>query len=108
MEIRTNPFSTCNWQAGAIEYIFESEINADKILERLLLSGGVGQIVGGHGTGKSALLESLTRHLNKIGINVQKIMLNDSQKKISRDFLLSLQKRETDTIHFLDGYEQLS
>jgi hypothetical protein len=35
-------------------------------------------------------------------------MLNDSQKKISRDFLLSLQKRETDTIHFLDGYEQLS
>ncbi|MDR1485114.1 MAG: hypothetical protein LBT09_09865 [Planctomycetaceae bacterium] len=104
---RSNPFSTCNWQAGVIDYIFESGIDISVILKRLSDSGGVGQIVGKHGSGKSALLESIAKFLIKNKFNVQKTTLNSTQKNIQNDFLLSLQKINTNTIYILDGYEQL-
>ncbi|MDR2345019.1 MAG: hypothetical protein LBE18_03045 [Planctomycetaceae bacterium] len=108
MEFRTNPFSTCNWQAGTIEYIFDTGVDIKKIYEKLLKSGGIGQIIGQHGTGKSALLESLKNFLIKNGLNVNKNVLNSSQKKLSHDFVLSLRKRDTNTFYILDGYEQLT
>ncbi|MDR1479826.1 MAG: hypothetical protein LBJ00_12910 [Planctomycetaceae bacterium] len=104
----SNPFSVCNWQAGSIEYIFDSEVNIGEIFARLTAAGGVGQIVGKHGSGKSTLLESLERHLTKSGLNVQKILLNSTKKSLPQNFLLSLQKKDTNTVHILDGYEQLS
>jgi AAA15 family ATPase/GTPase len=106
--LRSNPFSTCNWQAGVIDYIFDAGVDCRVILERLLAAGGIGQIVGEHGSGKSALLETFAKFLQKYGLNVQKTTLNSSQKNLHQDFLLSLQKINSDTIHILDGYEQLS
>jgi predicted ATPase len=105
---KSNPFSTRNWQAGTINYIFESGLDCHAIWERLTKAGGIGQIVGKHGTGKSTLIESLSKFLTQYGLNVQKNTLNSSQKKLQKDFLLSLQKINTNTIYILDGYEQLS
>ncbi|MDR1290277.1 MAG: hypothetical protein LBK06_03660 [Planctomycetaceae bacterium] len=87
---RSNPFSACKWQAGAIEYIFDSGVDIRGILERLTVAGGVGQIVGEHGSGKSTLLESLEKYLTKNGLFVQKIQLNSTKKNLPEDFLLSL------------------
>jgi predicted ATPase len=105
---RSNPFSTRNWQAGVIDYIFESGVDCRVILERLTTAGGVGQIVGEHGTGKSTLIESLAKFFIQQELNVQKITINSTQKKLPQDFLLSLQQINTSTIYILDGYEQLS
>ncbi|MDR1053546.1 MAG: hypothetical protein LBL39_05170 [Planctomycetaceae bacterium] len=107
VEYRSNPFSACKWQAGAIDYIFDSGVDIRGILERLTVAGGVGQIVGEHGSGKSTLLESLAKYLTKNGLFVQKIQLNSTKKNLPEDFLLSFQK-DTNTIYILDGYEQLS
>jgi predicted ATPase len=104
----SNPFSTCNWQAGSIDYIFETGINIRVILERLSALGGVGQIVGSHGSGKSTLLESIAKFLIKNKLNVQKTTLNSIQKNLPQNFFLSLQKIDANTIYILDGYEQLS
>jgi ABC-type dipeptide/oligopeptide/nickel transport system ATPase component len=104
-----NPFSTCNWRSGVIDYIFESDVDIGVIFERLTVAGGFGQIVGEHGTGKSTLLESIAKYAAaQKKLNVQKIILNSTRKKLPPDFLSSLQKIDANTIHILDGYEQLS
>ncbi|MDR1923868.1 MAG: hypothetical protein LBQ66_05800 [Planctomycetaceae bacterium] len=103
-----NPFSTCNWLPGKIEYIFESGIDLSKLAERLMEVGKIAQIAGQHGTGKSTLLESLSKYLNQRDINVQKITLNNENKKLHTKFQPPSAKNKTDTVYILDGFEQLS
>ncbi len=62
-----NPFSTCRTRPGAIPYVFPPGQSAAALIERMRESGWRGQIVGPHGSGKSALLATLAPAIEASG-----------------------------------------
>ncbi len=58
-----NPFASHHIRPGAVPFLFPADQSLSQILERFRSSGWRGQIVGGHGTGKSTLLVALARAL---------------------------------------------
>jgi len=116
-KIMRNPFRTACIRPGAMPYLFPPGENAESLVARLRQNGWRGEIVGPHGTGKSALLAALIPAVEQAGRSVLHIALHDgSGRRWSRvvskiDILLqcsNADSRRPAPLLALDGYEQLS
>jgi hypothetical protein len=101
-----NPFSTRHVRPGAIDYLFPPGTSPASLLARLEENSWRGQIVGPHGSGKSALLATLVRALEASRRRVHLVELHDGQRRMPRDFRRS-DGITPDTLVVVDGYEQL-
>jgi hypothetical protein len=112
-EASENPFCTRRIRPGAIPFLFPPDQDAQTLLERLRTSGWQGEIVGPHGSGKSALLATLILALERAGQRVTLIELHDGQRRLpakSMGKFLGQQKSPPPPlpdILVVDGYEQL-
>ena len=102
-----NPFSARHVRPGAIAYRFPAGQSAEGLLRRLEENGWRGQIVGPHGSGKSALVATLIRSIEQAGRRTVLIELHDAQRRLPVDL------RRTDGLSrgmvvIVDGYEQLA
>ena len=102
-----NPFSACCIRPGAIRYLFPEGQCVAGLLERLQAEGWWGQILGAHGTGKSALLATLIPAIEQSGRAALLIELHDGARRLPRG-LEQLAGLSPGTVVIIDGYEQLS
>ena len=100
-----NPFSTRHVRPGAIDYLFPPGTTAESLLARLEGNSWRGQIVGPHGSGKSALLATLIRAVEGSARQVRLVELHDGQRRLPRDFWRT--DITPNTLVIVDGYEQL-
>ncbi len=103
---RSNPFSTRFVRPGAVEYIFPRGDDAQQMVERLREAAWQGEIVGPHGSGKSALLATLMPAIRRAGKKPLLVELHDGQRRLPIDPARLPLERER-AIIIVDGYEQL-
>lgn len=102
-----NPFSTRRVRPGAIAYCFPDGVDAVTLVDRLRENAWRGQIVGPHGSGKSALLATLIPVIERAGKRVTLVELHDGQRRLP----LALKRTpglDSSALLAIDGYEQLS
>lgn len=101
-----NPFSTRRVRPGAIAYCFPVGLDAETLLARLRENGWRGQIVGPHGSGKSALLATLIPAIERSGRQVVHVELHDGQRRLplAPAWTSGL---DASTVLAIDGFEQL-
>lgn len=102
-----NPFSTSRVRPGAIAYVFPAGETAESLADRLRANGWWGQIVGPHGSGKSALLATLIPALERAGRQPLLIELHDGARRLPVD-VSRVPGLTQDSLVIVDGYEQLS
>ena len=102
-----NPFSTRHTRPGSIPYRFASGVSVDLLVERLERNQWWGQILGAHGSGKSALVATLVPAIERAGRQVILVELHDGQRRLPEHW-----QGEADlsrpTVVIVDGCEQLS
>ncbi len=103
---QANPFSTRFVRPGEVEYRFPPGDSAEHLVERLAAAGWRGQIIGPHGSGKSALVASLHEALARAGRPAWTIALRDRQRRLPRDWEIQAAQATAGLI-VVDGYEQL-
>lgn len=101
-----NPFSAICLRPGAIAFQFPPGRSAASLIERLETLGWRGQIVGPHGSGKSALVAVLIEALERSGRPVVLVELHDGQGRLPADLVRTLESK-SGTVLIVDGYEQL-
>jgi hypothetical protein len=101
-----NPFSARRLRPGALPFLFPPDQSAAQLLNRLRANDWRGQIVGPHGSGKSALLAALTSALQAAGRRVHMVELHNGQRRLPRDFYRTC-GCDPATVVVVDGYEQL-
>jgi len=101
-----NPFATSRTRPGAVPFVFSGGVGAEQLVERLQGNGWWGQIIGPHGSGKSALLATLRPAIERAGRHVSVIELHDGQRRLPADASPALDV-ETPGVLIIDGYEQL-
>lgn len=104
--IGENPFSARRVRPGALPFLFPPGQSAALLIGRLRANDWWGQIVGPHGSGKSALLATLTSALEAAGRRVRSVELHNGQRRLPRDFYRT-GDRDSQTVVAVDGYEQL-
>jgi len=102
-----NPFATCWTRPGAIPFQFPPGVNAESLVAELAAADWWGEILGPHGSGKSALLETLKPHFTAAGRSVATISLRDGQRRVPSRFL-GKSLASSRPLVIIDGYEQLS
>jgi len=102
-----NPFAAVRVRPGAIPFVFSGETDAARLVERLRRDGWRGQIVGPHGSGKSALLATLVPVIERAGRRVVCFELHDGAARLPRGWR-QLVDRRVATLLAIDGYEQLT
>jgi hypothetical protein len=102
-----NPFCTRRIRPGAIPFLFPAGQDAETLVEQLRQNGWWGEIVGDHGSGKSALLATLIPAVERVGQRVTLIELHDGQRRLPLR-LDGGRRLRTRQIMVIDGYEQLS
>lgn len=106
---RANPFSTRFVRPGSIDYVFGEGESAGRLVARLRAAGWQGEIVGPHGSGKSALLAALIPEIRRAGKTPLLVELHDGQRRLP----INLSELAVDTefalntVLIVDGYEQL-
>ena len=105
-QLHGNPFSTRHVRPGAIDYLFPPGTSAESLLARLEGNSWRGQIVGPHGSGKSALLAALIHAVEGSSRRVHLVELHDGQRRMPRDFWRT-DSITSNTVVIVDGYEQL-
>jgi len=101
-----NPFSTRSIRPGAIAYQFPPGWSAERLVERLRDHDWQGQIVGPHGSGKSALLAALLPAIRRAGRDTYLVQLHDGQRRLPGGNA-ALGSLARGTVVIVDGYEQL-
>jgi hypothetical protein len=101
-----NPFSTRHVRPGAIAYRFPAGNSAAGLVERLRQNGWEGQIVGPHGSGKSALVAALITAIEQTGRQTMLIELHDGQRRLPVN-LRRMPGVADGAVIVVDGYEQL-
>jgi hypothetical protein len=101
-----NPFSTRRVRPGAIRFHFPAGKSAGGLVERLRKNHWQGQIVGPHGSGKSALVSSLIAAIGQTGRGTFLIELHDGQRRLPASLRRAF-AIEPGTVVICDGYEQL-
>ena len=101
-----NPFCTRRVRPGAIPFLFADDTTAATLVARLRANDWRGQIVGPHGSGKSALLAALIPAIERAGRQVLLLELHDAERSLPRDFWRGPQLASA-TLPIVDGYEQL-
>ena len=103
---RENPFCSRRIRPGALPFQFPEGDDAASLVDRLARNGWWGQIVGPHGSGKSALLAALAPAIEQAGHNTLLIELHDGQRRLPMS-LGSDARIGASTMLIVDGYEQL-
>ena len=98
-----NPFSTRHVRPGSVDYVFGEGEDAGRIVARLQAAGWRGEIVGPHGSGKSALLAALIPEIRRVGKAPLLVELHDGQRRLPID----LTGLALNSVLIVDGYEQL-
>ena len=88
-------------------YRFGPGKSAAALVARLEENGWRGQIIGPHGSGKSALVATLVESLKQAGRQVVVIAVHDGRRRLPADFRRTI-GRAQGTILIVDGYEQLA
>ena len=101
-----NPFSTSRVRPGAVPYCFPPGHGARDLVRRLRDGGWWGQIIGPHGSGKSALVAALVPAVEHAGRRTILVGLHDGQRRLGVD-LRSPPAADASTLLIVDGYEQL-
>jgi len=102
-----NPFCTRRVRPGAMPFLFPPGDSAESLVERLRQHGWWGEILGPHGSGKSALLASLLPAIERAGMRTVLIELHDAERRLP--LALSGDPRVVPPVVLVvDGYEQLS
>jgi len=101
-----NPFAASRLRPGAIPYVFSAGLSRTQLLETLRRNQWWGQIVGPHGSGKSALLAALLPAVRGLGREPLLIELHDAQRRLPVD-LRRINVIRGETVVVVDGYEQL-
>jgi hypothetical protein len=104
---KTNPFSTRCVRPGAIAYCFPQGVDAETLLIRLRENHWRGEIVGPHGSGKSALLATLIPAIEHSGKRVARVELHDGQRRLPVA-PARMPGLDASTVLVIDGFEQLS
>jgi hypothetical protein len=102
-----NPFCTRRVRPGATPFIFPPHENADTLVDRFRQHGWWAQIIGPHGSGKSALLATLTPAIQRAGQLTALVELHDGQRRLPLD-LRNDRRLHPPAVVIVDGYEQLS
>jgi hypothetical protein len=102
-----NPFCTSRVRPGAIPFLFPMGQDAETLVQRLQENGWWGQIVGEHGSGKSALLATLIPPIELAGQRTVLVELHDRQRRLPLDINRDSRLRPP-MVLIIDGYEQLS
>jgi hypothetical protein len=106
-DISENPFCTRHIRPGAIPFLFAAGHDAETLIERLRQNGWWGEIVGPHGSGKSALLATLIPLIELAERHAVLVELHDGQRRVPLN--LDRECRTcVSTVVIVDGYEQLS
>ncbi len=101
-----NPFAAARVRPGAVEFLFLTGQSARQLIDRLQSNSWRGQILGPHGSGKSALLATLLPNLESAGRQPVLVELHDGQRRLPIDLKKAFQERR-DGVLIVDGYEQL-
>jgi hypothetical protein len=107
IDLPGNPFSTRHTRPGAMPFLFPAGEGAETLIGRLRRNGWRGEIVGPHGTGKSALLMALVPAIERAGQTPLLVTLHDGQRRLPLDVNRESQLQPP-TLLIVDGYEQLS
>jgi len=102
-----NPFCTRRIRPGAIPFLFPAGRDAETLVGRLRQNGWWGEIIGGHGSGKSALLATLIPSIERAGRHATLVELHDGQRRLPLDLDRECQPGASMVV-IVDGYEQLS
>lgn len=102
-----NPFSSRHVRPGAVPFLFPDGTTAASLIERLRVAGWRGQIVGPHGSGKSALVAALVPAVEESGRRAVLFELHDGQRRMPEQFPPP-DAVEGQCVVIVDGYEQLS
>jgi hypothetical protein len=101
-----NPFCSRRVRPGGLPYLFASGATAADLVDQLRRNAWWGQVVGPHGSGKSALLATLMPAIERAGRRTLLVELHDGQRRLPVDL-----RRTPDlggsTVLVVDGYEQL-
>ncbi len=101
-----NPFAAARVRPGATEFLFPSGQPARQLVDRLQSNCWRGQIIGPHGSGKSALLATLLASLEAAGRHPVLVELHDGQRRLPIDLKKAFQEKRGGVL-IVDGYEQL-
>lgn len=102
-----NPFGSRHIRPGGTAYLFASGQSAARLVDRLRQHAWWGQIVGPHGSGKSALLAALMPAIRRAGRRPLLVELHDGQRRLPLD-LRRTADLDCPSVLIVDGYEQLS
>jgi hypothetical protein len=105
-ETITNPFCSRRVRPGATAYLFPSGQGPAHLVDQLRQNAWWGQIVGPHGSGKSALLAALLPAIERAGRRTLLIELHDGRRRLPQDFRRAADS-DCPTLVVVDGYEQL-
>ena len=101
-----NPFCSRRVRPGGTPYLFAAGEDAPRLVDRLRGIAWCGQIVGPHGSGKSALLAALVPAIEQAGRRTLLVELHDGQRRLPLE-LQSGPDLDRATVLIVDGYEQL-
>ncbi len=103
----SNPFCAARLRPGTIDFVFEQGKNLQQLVDALEANAWLGQIIGGHGTGKSTLLAALAPAIEARGRLVKSITLTAGERRLPREFITSLKDSAGLGVAAVDGIEQL-
>jgi len=102
-----NPFSTRRVRPGAAPYLFPPGLSVESLVDRLRRFDWMAQIIGPHGSGKSALLAALLPAIEQAGRQTVLVTLHDGQRRLPLSPRRDVPRPAT-TLLVIDGYEQLN
>ncbi|MCS7305467.1 MAG: hypothetical protein NZ602_10230 [Thermoguttaceae bacterium] len=104
---QSNPFSSRYVRPGAIPFFFPEGCSVELLLQRLRDHGWQGQILGPHGSGKSALLAHLLPAIEHAGRPTLLYTLHEGARQLPNPLPSPAPENQT-LVVLIDGYEQLS
>lgn len=103
----SNPFSSRYVRPGAVPFFFPQGGSLQELIHRLQQTGWRGQILGAHGSGKSALLAELIPAIQKTGRRTALYELHQGCRSLPAP-LPPPSETDQPLVVLVDGYEQLS
>lgn len=107
MNAESNPFATRFTRPGELAFLFPPGQSAATLADRLEAQAWLGQIVGPHGTGKTTLLHTLAKELERRGRTIAWYTLHQGERRLGITAAQAAAWGATTQV-IVDGYEQLS